>query len=173
VTRLAAIQADITTLKYDVIVNAANSSLGGGGGVDGAIHRAGGPSILAECREIVAARGPLPTGEAVLTTAGNMPARQVVHTVGPIWGSVSEQEAVRLLASCYRNSLDLAAEARASSIAFPGISTGVYGFPKALAAQTAVTAVRSWVSHRPSAIESVTFVSFDGESQTLYEALLR
>src|SRR3990170_7418963 len=105
-TRLHAIRGDITTVAVDVIVNAANSSLMGGGGVDGAIHRAGGPAILEECRAIVARQGELPTGDAVITTGGELPARHVLHTVGPIWGTVTEEEAVRLLASCYTSSLD-------------------------------------------------------------------
>ncbi|MGH8914987.1 MAG: O-acetyl-ADP-ribose deacetylase, partial [Acidimicrobiia bacterium] len=142
-TRLEAIQADITTIEVDAIVNAANSSLMGGGGVDGAIHRAGGPAILAACREIVAKQGGLATGEAVITTAGDLPARHVIHTVGPIWGTVSEDEAVTLLASCYRNSLDLARSAKCRTVAFPNISTGVYRFPKELAARTAVAEVES------------------------------
>ncbi|MET0566860.1 MAG: macro domain-containing protein, partial [Acidimicrobiia bacterium] len=117
-THLEAIQGDITTVDADVIVNAANSSLMGGGGVDGAIHRAGGPAILAECKQIVAQRGQLPTGRAVITTAGDLPARHVVHTVGPIWGTVAEDQAVELLGSCYRSSLDLARDADAKSVAF-------------------------------------------------------
>ena len=129
-TRLEAIQGDITTVDADIIVNAANSSLMGGGGVDGAIHRAGGPTILAECKQIVTQQGQLPTGRAVITTAGKLPARHVVHTVGPIWGSVTEDEAVELLASCYRSSLDLARDVEARSVAFPSISTGVYRFPR-------------------------------------------
>ena len=128
VTRLDAIQGDITTVKADVIVNAANSSLMGGGGVDGAIHQAGGPAILAECKEIVARQGRLPTGQAVITTAGTCRPPCRAHR-GPIWGTVTEDEAVELLASCYRNSLDLSREAGAESVAFPSISTGVYRFP--------------------------------------------
>ena len=171
-TRLEAIQGDITTVDVDVIVNAANSSLMGGGGVDGAIHRAGGPAILAECEEIVARQGPLPTGQAVITTAGDLPARFVVHTVGPIWGTVPEDEAVEKLASCYRNSLDMARGASAGSVAFPNISTGVYQFPKPLAAETAVQAVRTWVEDDPANVESVVFVCFDNENLELYRGLL-
>jgi O-acetyl-ADP-ribose deacetylase (regulator of RNase III) len=171
VTRLVAIQGDITTVHADVIVNAANSSLMGGGGVDGAIHRVGGPAILAECKEIVERQGPLPTGEAVITTAGNLPARHVVHTVGPIWGAVTEQEAVALLASCYRNSLDLAREVDAKRVAFPSISTGVYHFPKPLAATTAVDSVRGWVA-REQGVETVTFVCFGLIDLELYQELL-
>ena len=171
-TRLEAIQADITTVEVDVIVNAANSSLMGGGGVDGAIHQAGGPAILAECKEIVARHGPLPPGEAVITTAGNLPARHVVHTVGPIWGTVPANEAVDLLASCYRSSLDLGREASLRSIAFPNISTGVYRFPKPLAADTAVAAVRQWHDHFPRAFDTVLFVCFGPDNLRLYQELL-
>lgn len=171
-TRLQAVHADITTVEVDVIVNAANSSLLGGGGVDGAIHRAGGPAILAECKEIVERQGPLPTGEAVMTTAGNLPARRVVHTVGPIWGEVPDDEAVALLASCYRNSLDLARHVSARTVAFPGISTGVYRFPKPLAVETAVAAVRSWVEIHPEAIEEIVFVCFSASDVELYLPLL-
>jgi O-acetyl-ADP-ribose deacetylase (regulator of RNase III) len=173
VTRLEAIQGDITTVDADVIVNAANSSLLGGGGVDGAIHRAGGPAILAECKQIVARQGPLPTGQAVITTAGELPARHVVHTVGPIWGKVGEREAVELLASCYRNSLVLASGVDARSVAFPSISTGVYRFPKPLAARTAVATVHDWVAHEPGTIETVVFVSFRPVDLELYEQLLK
>ena len=171
-TRLEAIQGDITTVDADVIVNAANSSLMGGGGVDGAIHGAGGPAILAECNEIVAQQGQLPTGKAVITTAGELPARHVVHTVGPIWGTVTEDEAVDLLASCYRNSLDLARDVEARSVAFPSISTGVYLFPKPLAARTAVAAVSDWVSHDPGTVETIVFVCFGPVDLKLYEELL-
>jgi O-acetyl-ADP-ribose deacetylase len=172
VTRFEAIQGDITTVDADVIVNAANSSLMGGGGVDGAIHRAGGPAIRAECKVIVARQGRLHTGQAVITTAGDLPARHVVHTVGPIWGNVTEDEAVQLLASCYRNSLDLSRDAGAESVAFPSISTGVYRFPKALAARTAVGAVTEWAALVPRPVEKVTFVSFGPEDLDLYQQLL-
>jgi O-acetyl-ADP-ribose deacetylase (regulator of RNase III) len=172
VTRLEAILADITTVDVDVIVNAANSSLAGGGGVDGAIHRAGGPEILDDCRAIVAARGRLGTGDAVLTTAGRLPARHLIHTVGPIWGTLPEDEAIALLASAYQNSLQLAAQTTARTIAFPNISTGVYRFPKQLAAETAVGAVRSWVNDHSEAFETVTFVCFDDENLAFYRHLL-
>lgn len=171
-TPLEAVQGDITTVEVDVIVNAANSSLMGGGGVDGAIHRAGGPAIGAECQEIVARQGPLPTGEAVMTTAGDLPARHLVHTVGPIWGTVPQEEAIALLASCYRNSLDLARDASARTLAFPNISTGVYSFPKPLAAETSVGAVRDWVEAFPDALDQVLFVCFDTENLDLYRAVL-
>ena len=171
-TRVEAIQGDITTLDVDVIVNAANSSLMGGGGVDGAIHRAGGPVILEECMAIVARNGELPTGEAVITTAGRLPARHVIHTVGPIWDSVPEGEAITLLASCYRNSLDLARGEGSRSVAFPNISTGVYRFPKELAATTAIDAVRDWVGSNPGLVDTVMFVCFDDENLQLYQARL-
>ena len=171
-THLEAIQGDITTVDADVIVNAANSSLMGGGGVDGAIHRAGGPAILAECKQIVAQQGQLPTGQAVITTAGDLPARHVVHTVGPIWGTVTEDQAVELLGSCYRSSLDLARDADAKSVAFPSISTGVYLFPKPLAARTALAAVSDWVALEPGAIDMVLFVCFGRKDLDLYRELL-
>jgi O-acetyl-ADP-ribose deacetylase (regulator of RNase III) len=172
VTRLEAIQADITTVRVDIVVNAANSSLMGGGGVDGAIHRVGGPTILEECRAIVATRGELPTGEAVITSAGHLPAQRVIHTVGPIWGSLPDDEAVALLASCYRSSLDLARDSSARTIAFPNISTGVYRFPKDLAAKTAVGAATVWLEANQDALESVTFVCFGPDNLALYETLL-
>ena len=172
VTTITVIQGDITGLQVDAIVNAANSSLMGGGGVDGAIHSAGGHSILAECREIVRKHGPLPTGEAVITGAGRLPARHVIHTVGPIWHRVRPEEAVDRLASCYRNSLALAASHECMTVAFPNISTGVYGFPLQLAAVTAIEAVTGWVADRPDGITEVTFVCFDPENYDLYRAEL-
>ncbi|HLA11655.1 MAG TPA: O-acetyl-ADP-ribose deacetylase [Pyrinomonadaceae bacterium] len=140
--RVSALISDIAREQVDAIVNAANSSLLGGGGVDGAIHRAGGPTILAECREIRRNRYPegLPPGEAVLTSAGELPARHVIHTVGPVYGSHDGQEA-ELLANCYRNSFLLAAAHGLSSIAFPAISTGVFGYPREEAAVIASTTI--------------------------------
>lgn len=144
--RIAVVVADITRLNVDAIVNAANSSLLGGGGVDGAIHDAGGPAILAACREIRRTEYPdgLPTGEAVITTAGDLPARHVIHTVGPIYGRHEGREA-ELLASCYLKSLQLAAEHSLTSIAFPAISTGAFGYPQAEAAQVSSETIRSYL----------------------------
>lgn len=138
---------DLTRVVVDAIVNAANSSLLGGGGVDGAIHRAGGASILEECREIRRTQFPdgLPTGQAVITTGGNLPARYVIHTVGPIYGMHDGREA-QLLADCYRNSLSLAAARGLRSIAFPSISTGAYAYPRAEAAAVASVAVKEFLS---------------------------
>lgn len=160
--RIEIIRGDITTLKVDAIVNAANSSLLGGGGVDGAIHRAGGPEIVAECRKIVARQGGCKTGEAVITTGGKLPARFVIHTVGPVWNNGGNQEEHKL-AECYRNSLKLAVEKGCKTIAFPNISTGIYGFPKRLAATTAVKAVREFLKQDKN-IEKVIFVCFDQEN---------
>jgi O-acetyl-ADP-ribose deacetylase (regulator of RNase III) len=166
------LRGDITTVAVDAIVNAANSSLMGGGGVDGAIHRAGGPAILEECRVIVTERGPLPTGDAVITGGGDLPARHVIHTVGPIYGNHVPDEAARLLASCYLVSLDVAAANDCRTVAFPNISTGVYGYPKPDAAGVAVSAVRQWVDEHPGEIERIVFVCFDDENEALYEDCL-
>lgn len=169
-TRIRLIRGDITKLNVDAIVNAANSSLMGGGGVDGAIHRAGGPGILEECKKIVAKQGSCPTGEAVITTAGNLPARFVIHTVGPVWHGGEGNEAEKL-ANCYNNSLSLAIENSIRTIAFPNISTGVYGYPKRLAAEVAVHTVREFLGTSPS-IAEVYFVCFDDENFQLYQSLL-
>ncbi len=151
---------DITEQKVDVVVNAANSSLLGGGGVDGAIHRAGGPSILEECREIrrTTYPGGLPTGEAVMTTAGLLPARHVIHTVGPVYGREGRREA-ELLAAAYRNSLALAASRSLESVAFPAISTGVYGYPREAAAAVASRAIAEFLNEDET-IEEVRLVFF-------------
>lgn len=159
------IQGDITQIHADAIVNAANSSLLGGGGVDGAIHRVGGGQILAECREIRARQGKCPSGEAVITTAGNLPAKFVIHTVGPVWNGGNQGE-LELLKSCYLKSLSLAEQHQLSSIAFPNISTGVYHFPKDLAAQIAIKTVREWESR---CIKQLIFVCFDTENFTIYQ----
>lgn len=164
------LMGDITGLAVDAIVNAANSSLMGGGGVDGAIHRKGGPAILEDCIRIRSRQGGCRTGEAVYTTAGNLPAKYVIHTVGPVWnGGNTGEEA--LLRNCYLNSLAIAEELELKSIAFPNISTGVYRFPKRQAAGIAADAVRHF---RPSAkcLEKVIFVCFDEENFGIYKELL-
>lgn len=145
--RVTVVVGDITKQDVEAIVNAANSSLLGGGGVDGAIHRAGGPAILEECREIRRTRFPqrLPTGEAVVTTGGNLPALYVIHTVGPIYGEHRGEEA-ELLANCYHNSLTLAVEKNVTSVAFPSIATGVYGYPRAQAADISSRTIENFLS---------------------------
>lgn len=165
-------RADITTLAIDAIVNAANSSLMGGGGVDGAIHRAGGPEILAACRAIVARQGSLAAGRAVITTAGQLPSAHVIHTVGPVWTGADPDGHDATLAACYHSSLDLAAAHGIRTIAFPNISTGAYGFPKARAAAVAIGAVRQWLAEHPATIDRVEYVSFDAENLALYDALV-
>ncbi len=160
------IQADITQLDVDAVVNAANSTLLGGGGVDGAIHRAAGSQLLAECIMI----GGCPTGEVRITKGYNMKARHVIHTVGPIWyGGSSDEKS--LLASCYRKSLLLAVENKCVTIAFPNISTGVYGFPKDLAAAVAIREVRSFILTNKT-ISKVFFCCFDSENFLIYQHLL-
>jgi O-acetyl-ADP-ribose deacetylase (regulator of RNase III) len=168
VARIALVRGDITKQEADAIVNAANGSLMGGGGVDGAIHRAGGPVILEECRRLRAERFPngLPTGRAVATTAGNLTARWVIHTVGPVYSSAEEDPV--LLASCHRESLRVAEELGARTVAFPAISTGVYGYPLELAAAVAVEAVRD----APASIEEIRFVLFDGRAHAAFERAL-
>ncbi|MEP6951993.1 MAG: O-acetyl-ADP-ribose deacetylase [Ginsengibacter sp.] len=159
--KIEVIKGDITKIIVDAIVNAANTSLLGGGGVDGAIHRAGGIAILNECRMIVARQGGCKTGEAVITTAGNLPAKFVIHTVGPVWNGGQKLEEQKL-ESCYMNSLKLAEDNDCKSIAFPGISTGVYRFPKNEAAKIAVDAVSKFIS-LAGKIDKVIFVCFDDE----------
>ncbi len=171
-TAISVIRGDLTLQDVDAIVNAANSSLMGGGGVDGAIHAGGGPAILDECRQIVAERGSLPTGEAVITTAGELPARHVIHTVGPIHREHGTAEAAALLASCYSSSLDVALANGCRTVAFPNISTGVYGYPKPDAAEVAVDAVTTWVATHPGALDAVRFVCFDEENERLYRERL-
>jgi O-acetyl-ADP-ribose deacetylase len=157
---------DITKVAVDAVVNAANSSLLGGGGVDGAIHRAGGPAILEDCRRIVARQGGCKTGEAVITTAGKLPAKYVIHTVGPVWNGGNNKEAEKL-AACYTNALQLAVENNISSIAFPNISTGIYHFPKPLAAEIAIKTVNDFLQ-QTTVVTNVIFVCFDEENYHLY-----
>jgi len=169
--KLAIIQGDITRQAADAIVNAANSGLMGGGGVDGAIHRAGGPAILEECKQIVARQGRLPTGKAVITTGGNLPAKHVIHTVGPVWHGGNKGEAA-LLESAYRESLKLASEQRLASVAFPSISTGVYGYPVAEAAKVAIKTAVSFLSRQVTSVKEVVFVLFDPATYQAYSSAL-
>jgi len=164
---LSVVRGDITCLAVDAIVNAANSSLLGGGGVDGAIHRAAGPGLLAECRRL----GGCPTGEARITGAYDLPARHVIHAVGPVYHGGDSGEPA-LLASCYRASLGLALEAGDRTIAFPCISTGVYGYPKRQACAVAVAAVREWLAEHPDSVDAVVFCCFDEENAALYRERL-
>ena len=168
--KLSLAQGDITQQAVDAIVNAANSSLMGGGGVDGAIHRAGGPAILEECRRIVAQCGRLPAGRAVITTGGNLRAKYVIHTVGPIWAGGKQGEA-DTLASAYRESLKLAAEKSLRSVAFPSISTGAYRYPLAEAAAIALREVASFL-RESSTIEEVTFVLYEQRTYDSYAKIL-
>jgi O-acetyl-ADP-ribose deacetylase len=164
------VRGDITKIAVDAIVNAANSSLLGGGGVDGAIHRAGGRAILEECIEIRNHQGGCPTGEAVITTAGFLPAKFVIHTVGPVWqGGLKDEDT--LLQNAYQNSLALAVENEVKSIAFPNISTGIYHFPKDLAADIAIKTVQDFLA-LDTVIEKVIFVCFDEENYEIYKQKL-
>ena len=162
------VTGDITDQRADAIVNAANSSLLGGGGVDGAIHRRGGPAILAECRQLRAGRYPdgLPAGQAVATTAGDLPARWVIHTVGPVYSKREDRSAI--LASCYRSSLAVADQLGAQTVAFPAVSAGIYGWPAESAARIAVTAVRT----ASSQVAEARFVLFTAAIQAAFEAAL-
>ena len=170
--RIGLVQGDLTTLDTDAIVNAANEMLLGGGGVDGAIHRAGGPQILAECKRLkkTLPDGLLDAGQVVITTGGLLPARRVIHTVGPRYtsGRFGEPE---FLADCYRNSLALAVAEGLRSVAFPAISTGVFGYPPALAAPVAIATVRTFLA-QTTALDGVIFVLRDEDSFRRYEALL-
>ena len=169
-TRLSLMQGDITKQETDAIVNAANSGLMGGGGVDGAIHRAGGPAILEDCKKIVAQRGRLPAGQAVITTGGNLKARHVIHTVGPVWhgGKSGEPET---LASAYMESLKVAVENNLKSVSFPSISTGVYSYPLPEASRVAIGAVVDFLSKNAS-LEEVVFVLFDSRTFAAYKQAL-
>jgi len=170
--KLRLIQGDITKQDTEAIVNAANSSLMGGGGVDGAIHRAGGPAILEECKQIVARQGRLPTGKAVITTGGNLKASYVIHTVGPVWhgGNKGEPE---LLASAYYESLKLAADNNLASVSFPSISTGAYGYPVDRASRVAIRAVDAFLRQRITSVREVVLVVFDSQTFTAYSLALR
>ena len=165
-SRIRLVQGDITLQEVDAVVNAANESLLGGGGVDGAIHRAGGPAILAECREL----GGCATGDAKATTAGDLPARHVIHTVGPVWRG-GDQGEPELLASCHRRALAVAAELGCRSVAFPAISTGVYGYPIERAAEVALRTTVEELERRPAM--EVTFVLFSNEHLEAYRSKLR
>ena len=160
------LRQDITKLEVDAIVNAANKTLLGGGGVDGAIHRAAGPELLAECKTLNGCE----TGEAKITRGYNLPAKYVIHTVGPVWKGGGKDEPA-LLANCYRNSLALAVEHGCSTIAFPNISTGIYGYPKEEAAHIAISISKDFLTNNPDTIE-ISFVCFDEENYRLYEQLI-
>jgi O-acetyl-ADP-ribose deacetylase len=170
--KIELIRGDITQLAVDAIVNAANSSLLGGGGVDGAIHRAGGRAILDACMQIRARQGGCSTGEAVITTAGNLPARYVIHTVGPVWQGGQYGEA-DLLANAYRNSLRVAIANSCRTVAFPNISTGIYGYPKAEAADIALQASTDVLESQPEAFDRIIFVCFDDENYQLYQQRIK
>ena len=171
-TKVSIIQGDITRQATDAIINAANSSLMGGGGVDGAIHRAGGPAILEECKQIVARQGRLPNGKAVITTAGNLTAQYVIHTVGPVWHGGNKNEA-DLLRSAYQECLKLATERSLTSISFPSISTGVYGYPVNEAAKIAIGTVISFLKEWVTSLRNVVFVLFDSATYQSYSSALQ
>lgn len=166
-TRIEVERGDITAMAVDAIVNAANSALAGGGGVDGAIHRAAGPELVKASRALA----PCPPGEARITPGFGLKAAHVIHAVGPVWhgGGRGEPE---LLASCYRRSLDLAAEAGARSIAFPAISTGIYGYPKDAAAEVALTTIKAWAHEHPEAIERIVLVAFSEDDERALRAAI-
>jgi O-acetyl-ADP-ribose deacetylase len=168
--RVEILLGDITILEVDAIVNAANPSLMGGGGVDGAIHRAGGPRILEECKQIRAKQGECKTGQSVITSAGNIKANYVIHTVGPVWKGGNDNEDA-LLASAYQNTLLLADEYDVTTIAFPNISTGVYHFPKGRAAEIALREVRLFLQHN-TRMRKVIFCCFDEENFKIYKSML-
>ncbi len=165
--KIQVIQGDITKLKVDVIVNAANSSLLGGSGVDGAIHKAGGKAILEACQKIRNSQGKCKTGYAVITTAGNLPAKKVIHTVGPVYNNGGDNEK-QLLSNCYYNCLLLAKENNLKTIAFPNISTGIFRFPKELAAEIAIETVK-----KHPIVETVFFICYDVENYNIYKKMIR
>lgn len=167
--KLEITKGDITKIQVDAIVNAANSSLLGGGGVDGAIHRAGGNAILEECIQIRNKQGGCKIGEAVITNAGELPAKYVIHTVGPVWNGDKDEKS-RLLANCYQSCLELAIENNIKSIAFPNISTGIYHFPKDKAAKIALETIRNF--EHINQLKTITFVCFDDENYQIYSQLL-
>ncbi|WP_025740546.1 O-acetyl-ADP-ribose deacetylase [Aquimarina pacifica] len=164
--KLKVIQADITTIEVDAIVNAANSSLMGGSGVDGVIHRKGGKEILEACRKIISKQGKCKVGEAVITTAGNLPSRYTIHTVGPVWNQ-GGREKEQLLENCYVNSLRIAIENGVETIAFPNISTGIYRFPKELAAKIAINTIKDF--KEIGMFKEIIFVCFDWENYEIYQ----
>jgi O-acetyl-ADP-ribose deacetylase len=164
--KLSVIQEDITRLKVDAIVNAANSALLGGGGVDGAIHRAAGPGLLAECKTL----GGCPVGEAKITSGYNLPAKFIIHTVGPVWHGGNSSES-KLLANCYRNCLVIAEHLKIHTIAFPSISTGVYGYPKEKAAAVALEEIRKHSDME--SLKEIIFVTFDRENYSIYSSMLK
>lgn len=169
--KITIVQGDITKIQVDAIVNAANTSLMGGGGVDGAIHRAGGSEVLEECRKIVAKQGGCDIGEAVITTAGRLPAKFVIHTVGPVWNGGAKNENGKLK-SCYVNALQLAVKNHCKTIAFPSISTGVYRFPKDKAAKIAIKTIKDFLETEES-IEEVILVCFDDENFNILQNELK
>jgi len=171
-TKLSLVQGDITKQTTDAIVNAANSSLMGGSGVDGAIHRAGGPAILEQCKQIVAKQGRLPPGKAVITTGGNLPAKYVIHTVGPIWNGGSSNEE-QILASAYKESLKIAEENKLTSISFPSISTGAYRYPLDQAANVALGTLMSFLKEEAWSLKEVRFVLFDTRTYKAYQISLQ
>ncbi|SFF09179.1 O-acetyl-ADP-ribose deacetylase (regulator of RNase III), contains Macro domain [Paenibacillus algorifonticola] len=169
-TSIELIHGDITKSEVDCIVNAANTSLLGGGGVDGAIHRAGGSEILEQCKQIRARQGGCAVGEAVITTAGKLNSKYVIHTIGPVWNDGKNNEEEKLQ-SCYINILELACKHNIRSIAFPNISTGIYRFPKIVAAQIALKSVKNYIELH-SAIDRIQFVCFDEENYQIYQKML-
>jgi O-acetyl-ADP-ribose deacetylase (regulator of RNase III) len=168
--KIEIIKGDITTLNVDVVVNAANSGLLGGGGVDGAIHRAGGAQIMEDCKAIRAKQGKLPAGGAVITRAGNLPAKHIIHTVGPVWNGGVSNESIKL-GNCYQNALQLAVDNGSKTMAFPNISTGVYGYPKQEAAEIAIKIVTDFLTKHQE-IEKVIFCCFDEENYQIMSKLI-